>query len=134
MLWLLYSPLHWIISGMTMVINFTGRKTGKPYRLPVDYRRVGNTLLTTSYKPRTWWRNLRGGAEVTLRLQGKDVKGQAEVIEDEQGVMEGVEAYIERDPRVARLFGIRLGVDGMPDPECLRQAASTRVIVRTTMT
>ncbi len=67
MLWLLSSPLHWIISGMTMVINFTGRKTGKSYRLPVDYRRVGDRLLTTSYKPRTWWRNLRGGAEVTLR-------------------------------------------------------------------
>jgi hypothetical protein len=132
-IWMLYSPLHWILSGITMVINYTGRKTGKHYRLPVGYLRVGDTLLTTSYKRRKWWRNLRGGAEVTLRLQGKDVAGYSEVVEDDRGVMEGIRAFIEHDPRTARMFGVKLGASGKLDEETLSQVASERVIVQTTI-
>jgi len=116
-----------------MVIQYTGRKTGKRYRLPVGYLRVGDTLLTTSYKRRKWWRNLRDGADVTLRLQGKDVTGYAEVVEDNHGVMEGIQAFIEHDPRTARMFGVKLAANGQLDDEILRQVASARVIVRTTI-
>jgi hypothetical protein len=133
MVWLLYSPLHWILSGITMVIHYTGRKSGRQYRLPIGYLRVGDTLLTVSYKHRTWWRNLRGGANVSLRLKGEDVAGFSEVVEDEQGVIEGLRAYIQADPKTRRMLGIELGADGQIDPESLRQAARERVVVRTTL-
>jgi hypothetical protein len=133
MVWLLYSPLHGILSRVTMVINYMGRKSGKAYRLPIGYLRIDDTLLTTSYKHRKWWRNLRGGVDVTLRLRGKDVSGSSEVIEDEQGVMEGIKAFLESDPRTTRMFGIKLGSSGQIDDESLRQVASKRVIVRTTL-
>jgi hypothetical protein len=131
MVWLLYSHLHWILSGITMVIQYTGRKSGKQYRLPTGYLRVGDTLLTASLKRRKWWRNLRGGAQVTLRLQGKDVIGYSTVVEDEQGVVEGIRAFIEHDRRSARMFGLKPDVSGQVKTESLRQAASGRVIVRT---
>ena len=131
--WLLYSRFHRMLSGVTMVINYTGRRSGKVYRLPVGYSRAGDNLLTTSFKHRKWWRNLRGGANVTLRLQGKDVKARSEVVEDPQGVMEGIEAFIRSDPRARRMFGMKLGKNGQPDVESLRQAAKNRVIVRTTL-
>ena len=131
MIWLLYSPLHAILSGVMMGINYTGRKSGKHYRLPIGYLSLGDALLTTSYKSRKWWRNLRGGVDVTLRLQGKDVAGYSTVVEDEQGVMEGIKAFIQRDLRTARMFKVKLGEDGEPDLESLRQAAKERVIVRT---
>lgn len=133
MVWILYSPLHRLLSGITMVINYTGRKSGKAYRLPIGYVRVGDSLLTTSFKRRTWWRNLRGGAEVILRLQGRDVKGRSEVIEDEQGVMEGIMACINMDRKTARMFSLKPGENGQIDEESLRQAAKERVIVRTTL-
>ena len=133
MVWLLYSPLHRILSGVTMVINYRGRKSGKAYRLPIGYSRMGKTLLTASYKHRKWWRNLRGGADVTLRLQGKDVIAHSEVIEDEQGVVEGIRAFIGNDARAALMFRVKLGADQLPEPESLRQAALDRVIVRTTL-
>jgi len=133
MVWMLYSPLQGMLSGNMMVLDYTGRKSGKAYRLPVSYKRIDDTLLTGSYKRRTWWRNLRGGVPVTVRLQGKDINGQAEVIEDEQGVMIGITAYIGGDPRTARMFGVKLGSDGQPDSESLRQVARDQVIVRTVL-
>ena len=133
MVWLLYSPLHRIISGITMVIQYTGRKSGKQYRLPIGYLRVGDTLLTTSLKRRKWWRNLRGGAQVILRLKGKDVTGYSTTIEDEQGVMEGIMAFINKDRKTARMFGVKPDMSGQVEAETLRQSASGRVIVRTTL-
>ena len=133
MVWMLYSSLHGMLSGNMMVLNYTGRKSGKAYRLPISYKRIDDTLLTGSYKRRTWWRNLRGGVPVIVRLQGKDINGQAAVVEDEQGVMNGITAYIGGDPRTARMFGVKLGTDGQPETESLRQVARDQVIVRTVL-
>jgi hypothetical protein len=131
--WLLRSPLHGLFSGNTMVVGYTGRKSGKTYQLPVGYIRLGEKLLTISYKRRTWWRNLRNGAQVTILLQGKDLSGWAEVVENEQGVMEGLTEFIGGNLRTARMFGLNVGANGQPDPESLRLAAKERVIVRTTL-
>jgi len=131
MVWMLRSPLHGMLSGSMLVITYTGRKSSKTYHIPVSYIQSGETLLTISYKRRKWWRNLRCGAPVNIRLQGKDVSGQAEVVEDEQGVTEGLTAFIAGNPRTARAFGMNVGVDGQPEPESLRKAARECVIVRT---
>jgi hypothetical protein len=131
MVWLLHSPLHGMLSGNMMVVTYTGRRSGKTYHLPVSYLRVRETLLTISYKRRTWWRNLRSGAPVTIRLQGKDINGRAEVIDDEEGVMEGLTAFIAGNPRTAHAFGLKLGVDGQPEPGGLQQVARVCVIVST---
>ena len=131
MVWLLESPLHGMLSGNMMVIQYTGRKSGKAYRLPISYKRVNDTLLTSSYKRRTWWRNLRGGVPVIVHLQGKDIPGQTEVIEDEQGVMNGITDYIGGELRTAGLFGVKLGTDRQPESDSLRQVARDQVIVRT---
>jgi hypothetical protein len=133
MVWLIYSPFHRMLSGMMMVLNYSGRKSGKAYRLPVGYKRVDGILLTISYKHRTWWRNLRGGVPVIIRLQGKDLNGQAEVVEDEVGVEEGLSAFIGGDPKAGRMFGVKFSPNSLPDPESLQQAAKERVIVRTTL-
>jgi deazaflavin-dependent oxidoreductase (nitroreductase family) len=131
MVWLLNSPLHGMLSGNMMVLNYTGRKSGKAYRLPVGYLHVGDMLLITSYKHRTWWRNLRGGATVTVRLQGKDIPAHAQVVEDDQGVAEGLSVFIAGNPQAARMFGVNLDANQQPEPESLRQAVKDRVIVRT---
>ena len=114
-----------------MVVRYTGRKSGKIYHLPVDYFRVGDTLLTVSYTSRTWWRNLRGGKDVTIYLQRKDVKGHAEVIEDEVGVAEGLKAIIAGKTQLSRIFGVKLSADHQLESESLQRAAKERVIVRT---
>jgi deazaflavin-dependent oxidoreductase (nitroreductase family) len=135
MTWLLRSPLHGFISSNTMLVTYTGRKSGKTYTTPVNYLRMkdsrGEYLLTTSTRERTWWRNLRGGAAVTLRLQGKDLPAQAEVLEDEGAVIDELGAFFEKAPKMAKYFGVRLEANGKPDRDDLARAAVTRVVVRT---
>jgi hypothetical protein len=102
MVGLLRSPLHGMLSQSTLAMTYTGRKSGKTYTTPMNYARVreagGEVLLTTSFRQRAWWRNLRGGAPVGLSLLGKDVKGQAEVTETEPGVAEGLKQFLEAVP------------------------------------
>lgn len=87
---LLRSPFHGIVSKQMMLITYTGRKSGKTYTTPVNYVRAGDMFLTLSYQQRTWWRNLRGGAPVILRVQGQDYKALAEVCEPVEVVAENL--------------------------------------------
>lgn len=128
---LLRSPLHGLASQGVMLITYTGRKTGQPYTIPVSYALdEAEALLTTSFKTRTWWRNLRGGVPVTLRLRGREVGALAEVIEAETAVADYIRIYLRRFPDIARHFFITMDADGTPNPDDLAAAAAKRVIVR----
>jgi hypothetical protein len=131
--WLLKSPWHGLISGNTMIIYFKGQKSGKDYHVPVNYLHVDHTLLTVSSKERTWWRNLRCGAAVTVLLRGTKVSAHACTVEDEPGITESLKTLIEKNPRMAGVFKVTMGADGQPENESLHQAVSKRVIVRTTL-
>src|SRR5215470_11409582 len=76
----LRSPLHGLLSANLLVLGFTGRRTGRRYRLPLSYvERDGRLYLCT--RTAFWWRNLRGGALVELRLRGRDVVGTPSVLD-----------------------------------------------------
>ena len=94
---LLRSPLHWTISGSFMLITVEGRTTGRFYTMPVNYVREGDTVTVVCRAFRRWWRNLKGGAPVMLRIRGRALRGMAEVI-GEPGSIESDElhAYYRR--------------------------------------
>lgn len=83
MKWLLRSPLHGMVSGMYLLITFTGRKSGTVYTTPVQYHRDGQRLVIVTSRAYQWWKNLEGGATVRLRLRGQDQTGRAETTLDE---------------------------------------------------
>src|SRR5512143_1005882 len=112
---ILRSPLHMMLSGNTLALTYTGRKSGKAYTTPVNYVRDGDRFLTTSYRTRTWWRNLRGGVPVSLRLQGREVQATGQVIEDEAAVIEALSAYLSKVPGWAKYFKVRLDAGGQLD-------------------
>jgi deazaflavin-dependent oxidoreductase (nitroreductase family) len=130
MAFVLRSPLHGMLSKNTMLITYSGRKSGKAYTTPVNYIQVEDGLLVTSYRKRTWWRNLRGGASVTLRLQGKDRQATAEVYEDDENVTRYLAAYLSKAPQVAKYFNVSLDDKGEPNLADVRRAAGERVIIR----
>src|SRR5690606_23230181 len=112
-------------------LTVTGRKSGKPITTPVNYVRDGETLLVVSWKDRTWWRNLRGGAPVTLRLQGRDVRARGIVLEEEAAVTEAIVRLVRAAPAFGSYFKVALDAAGAPtDPAAVRAAAAPRVIVR----
>jgi hypothetical protein len=127
---ILRSPLHPLLSGNMLVITYTGRKSGTMYRAPVNYMRDGHRLLTTSYRKRTWWRNLRGGAPVSLRLQGRDVQASGQALEDETAVAEALLVYLKPQPKMAKHFKVGLDADGQPNCNDAARAAQERVVIQ----
>lgn len=107
---ILRSPLHLIASGGVMLITVTGRRSGRHYTLPVEYRRQGALVTVTSRRDRTWWRNLRGGAPVAVRIRGRDLAGSAEVIEDRSAVEAELQAGGRRPEKAAALAADRVVV------------------------
>lgn len=52
---ILGSRLHFLLSGHFIVIEFTGLRTGMPYRVGLTYRQHGNTLHSMTHRRRLWW-------------------------------------------------------------------------------
>ena len=129
MTFILRSPLHGVMSGSTMVITVTGRKSGRPITTPVNYYQEGDTLWVISNRERTWWRNLKGGAPVKLHLRGQDVNGTGEVLLDEAEVAPQIGEYVRHLPISARSLGVHM-LNGQPDPADLSRLAQERVMVR----
>ncbi len=129
--WILRSPLHGVVSKNIMLITVTGRKSGKKYTLPVSYARDGDLVLcSTDRAVGSWWKNLRGGADVTLRLRGKDIAGHATVIyDDQEAVAKGIETMLKYVPRDAKYYQVRLDDEKRPLPEDIIQSAQHRVII-----
>ena len=103
---LMLSPFQGMFSGSLMLISVTGRKSGRTITTPVNYYRDGNTLWVLSKRARNWWRNVMGGAEVTLHLQGCNVQARAEAIMDEVVVAERIGEYVRHLPGTAKPLGV----------------------------
>jgi deazaflavin-dependent oxidoreductase (nitroreductase family) len=126
---LLQSPLHKMISANIMLVTVTGRKSGKTYTTPVNYVQDRNIVYVTSRRERTWWRNMRHGAEAILRLRGQDFIAAGEVLEEEQSVAAQLVDYLSRVPHYARYFGVSLSSEDKINLEEAARAAKDRVFI-----
>ena len=131
MIWLIRSPFHRLLSKNFMTVSFSGWKSGKSYLVPVNYTRQGDNLVTFSYRDRTWWRNLRGGAPVVLRLEGKDVSATSRVLNNEAEVMEALTTYLSQNPQMAKYFQVKLDTSDAPNTEDIQHTAAGRVVILT---
>jgi hypothetical protein len=115
---LLRSPVHDLLGASTVLVGFRGRRSGRRLTTPANALSDGDDLTLTSLRRRAWWRNLRGGARVTITVGGRERPGRAEVPEPEPG---------EVAATMARLYEQA----GHPiSPERARELAADRVLVR----
>ncbi len=124
----LRTPLHRFM-GDTMLITVTGCKTGTKYSTPVGYYREGDCLWVMTNRDRTWWRNVRNGANVSLLLKGKTVKAFAEAELNERVVETRLFDYIQHVPMAARPLGIRME-NKIPNAEDVGRIAKDRLFVK----
>lgn len=129
---LLRTPLH-VFLGDTMLITVTGRKTGREYSTPVGFYRAGDFLWVLTSRDRTWWRNVRGGAQVRLLLKGKSVGAFAGPELDEKVVETRLLEYIQRVPMAAKPMGIRVE-NKVPNTEDIARVARNRLFVKISLT
>lgn len=124
---LLRSPLHRLLSGKLLLISFTGRTSGRRFTTPVTYTRLDDGRLAF-FSNGTWWKNLAGGAPVTLLLEGRTVAAQAEPSSDLATVVGETKAYLAKHGyKAARFIGLPL--DHEPSDAELEESARRRVIV-----
>jgi deazaflavin-dependent oxidoreductase (nitroreductase family) len=119
-----------VVSKGLMLVTVTGRKSGRPISTPINYLCEGNTLWVISWRERKWWRNLRGGANVRVRLAGRSVEGRGQVSEEEKAVAQDLFHYYKKVPKLAKYVQIGLEASGQPvytDCEC---AAKKIVTIR----
>lgn len=114
------SPFHGMMSHRLLLITFLGRKSGKQYTTPISYVQQGDTLLLGVGG--RWWKNLRGGASVQIRLRGKTYAGRAEAWTDEATMTQAYRTILAKNPTQARFMGITAIADGQPDRHSIQQA------------
>lgn len=126
---ILRSPVHMVFSKAYLLITFTGRKSGQTYTTPVGYSQQGDELSIFTHA--NWWKNLIGGAPVTLQIGGRERQGIATpVAKDKQAVAEGLAAHLRLAPRDARYYGVTYDKQGNPDADQVWQAAQSVVMIR----
>ena len=129
---LLRSPFHGVLSGNTLIIGFTGVHSGKRYAVPVSYIQDGATIRC--FTAGKWWRNLGGGAPVSLRLRGREVEGAADVVtSDKAAIAGGLSELLHRVPRDLRFYGVELDANGMPSAEDVQRLAQRTVMITITL-
>jgi hypothetical protein len=133
MIWLLRSPFHKMVSGSTLLLTITGRKSGRVIEVPVNYIRDGKTLWVVSDRQRVWWRNLTGGAALSVTLARKTKSARGEVILHDKEVMHALTEYFKRSPILAKYLKVKIDREGNPDLAGLGAAAHTRVVIKITL-
>ena len=125
----LRSPMHGMVSKTTLLITFTGRKSGKTYTTPVSYSQSADQISVFTHA--TWWKNLVGGAPVALRIRGRELQGLAEpVAEDKQAIAAGLTAHLRKVPFDAKFYGVTFNENGNPRAEEVEKAVQTVVMIR----
>lgn len=129
---LLRTPLLSRLAGRGLVTLYVvGRKSGRRYTVPMAYVPHDGVLLLGSGF--AWGRNLRTGEPLEVRYKGRRRVADVRVLTDEEGVTEHYAVIARRNPGFARINGLGIGRDGVPDPDDLRSAwaAGARVFLLT---
>ncbi|HEY3345739.1 MAG TPA: nitroreductase/quinone reductase family protein [Anaerolineaceae bacterium] len=129
MKFVLRSPVHGMVSKTVLLITFTGRKSGKTYTTPVSYSQSADQVSIFTHA--AWWKNLRSGAPVSLRIRGQEFQGLAEpVAADRKAISAGLTAHLKQVPSDARYYGVTFDDHQNPSAAEIEKAVQTVVMIR----
>jgi hypothetical protein len=125
---LLRSPLHGLLDATfrprLLVLDITGRKTGRRYRVVVGCHESDGVVSVFTSMP--WRVNTRGGADVAVTYDGRTSRARAVLVEDPDEVADAYGAEIQRIGWKAaqRQLGMKINVRRAPTRAELVEAAS----------
>jgi hypothetical protein len=78
----LRSPLHRLADRDVCALTFTGRRSGRPFTVPVLYAARGDTfvVLVGDAADKQWWRNFYRPRPVDVRCHGRTSRATARVL------------------------------------------------------
>jgi transposase InsO family protein len=119
---LLRTPFAGPARNQLMVVDFTGRKSGKHYSIPLSAHVIDNILYAMTGA--TWKANFRDGADAQVLHDGKSVAMHGELITDKAHVVDlyarAAEGYGPK--RAARAMGLAFRNNQMPSRDQFAQA------------
>jgi hypothetical protein len=77
----LHSPFHALLDRHAALLTITDHESGNLFEVPVEYHRDGHVVQVIGSAHDRWWRNLRGGDRLTIRIGGIDYRALGEVRE-----------------------------------------------------
>ncbi len=129
---LLRSPLHSLRSAHIILLEFTGRRSARRYRMPVSYWQRGEAevICLTSTAWSRWWVNL-DGAPVSVVLRGTTYGGRSELVAEPTLRVELVSGFLRHNAQDCRHYGVDTDAQGRPTAAgltVLADAPETKVI------
>lgn len=107
MKWALTAPgIQRMVGQGVALLGFEGRKTGKPYTIPVSYHLEDGVVTIVTKRDRKWWHNFESPTEVELRLAGRPYSGTAAIETDDVETLEFMTEYLEKRPIDAKAYGL----------------------------
>jgi deazaflavin-dependent oxidoreductase (nitroreductase family) len=103
---LLRSPAHRLLSGFVLLLEYTGRHTGRRYGLPVMYGPAGDEFVVMAGQPahKTWWPNFGCDPQpvaVTVTVRGNQQTCTARLLDiSSDAHRQAVQAYQRRFPKM----------------------------------
>jgi hypothetical protein len=96
------------------VLSFTGRKTGKPYSIPVSAHVIDHDLYALTGAP--WKQNFRDGATAQVVYDGKTTAMRGELIRDRAAVSDLFHRCAESYgvQRAQRMIGLKFRDQRIP--------------------
>ena len=130
MIFLMRSPLHFLVSHSVIVLYVFGTKTGKLYRIPVSFFEHRKGLLTcVTDKPNIWWKNLKEEKEIKIIFKGKEIKSKINIEpENLDYILPKLNALFTHS-RIDGFFGNVGYKNGLPIEHDVKNAASRMVLI-----
>jgi hypothetical protein len=126
---LLRTPVAGSAREQMMVVNVTGRKSGRRYSIPVSAHRIDNDLYAITSAP--WKHNFRDGAAAEVLHNGKTTAMRGELIQDRAVVADlsrrCAESYGVK--RAQRMMGLKFRDQRIPTTEEFAEAVDRDHIV-----
>ena len=128
---LLRSPLHPVVSRDLLLLTYVGAKSGRRRTLPLSYVEVGGRFYLCT-RSSQWWRSLRNGRPVDLRLRGRSVGATPVVVDlSTTEALEALRAFLTANPKTGEmLYAVRTGSDRRPVESDLQREVLRSVVVR----
>ena len=122
---------HWLISHQVMVLDVTGRRSGRIYRIPVSYLRSDGDVLCMTSRDGLWWRNLSKDVPVRITVAGNVFAASVAVVsDDDDAIAEALGLFCMRSRISAYFAGVGFDDDGKPRRSDLYRSAQQQVLIR----
>lgn len=82
-----------------------------------------------------WWKNLRGGAPVTVVVKGRKRQGIATPVQDDKElIVREMYTFLQKNPGSAKYRSVRLNAQKQPEYDDVVRAALSYVLIQIQLT